>query len=115
MSVILECQPGDPIYCICSFHTSPRGMPFSWRTSREIKLGEKVTYRGSEEDAHFKDHPARWQVIYETADGTQFQAVADHFVTEDHWRQIERHFQSQPQNGEDGARPAGGTVASTTS
>lgn len=112
MSVVLECLPGDPIFCICTFNTCPRGIPFSWEKSREIKLGEKVTYRGSEEDEHFKDHPNRWQVIYETADGVQFAAVAFLFVTEENWRQIEQYFQHLHRDDGNGTSTAGGPLTS---
>src|SRR5437016_5842531 len=111
---VFECRPGDPIYSISTFTTCARGTPFSWEKSREIKVGEKVTYRGSEEDVHFKDHPNRWQVIYETADGVQFRAVAFLFVTEECWQQIEQHFQNQLCNGVNRTNAAGGPLASTT-
>ena len=113
MSVVLECLPGDPIFCICTFNTCPHGMPFSWENSREIKLGEKVTYRGSAEDEHFKDHPNRWQVNYETADGTQFQAVAFLFVTEETWLALEQFFRETHRTEVNGSSSANKPLAST--
>jgi hypothetical protein len=112
MSVILECQSGDPMYCIATFSTCPRGTLFSWAQSREIKVGEKVTFRGSEEDEHFKDHPNRWQVIYETLDGLQFQAVAYLFVTEETWLNILEYCQHLNRDGQNG-KPASGPLKST--
>ena len=46
MSVILECQPGDEFVCMEDFHASPEGEAFSWDTSRNFHVGERLRYVG---------------------------------------------------------------------
>ena len=92
MSVILECRPGDELVCLAEFDASPDGQRFSWQTSRKFHIGERLRFVGSRQDAHFKDRPNGWQVVFETTDGKHYAATQTYFVTEECWRGIEQHF-----------------------
>src|SRR5437016_4173156 len=92
MSVLLECEPGDEFVCIGEFHTSPDGERFSWDSSRKFHVGERLRYVGSRQDAHSKDHPSGWHVIFEAADGKRYAATQTYFVTKEEWHAIKRYF-----------------------
>jgi len=91
MSVLLECQPGNEIVCIEPFHASPDGEGFSWQTCRAFQVGERVRFLGSRLDAHFKDRPNGWQVLFEAADGKRYASAQTYFVTDECWDGIEQH------------------------
>lgn len=92
MNVILESQTGDSIVCIDDFGGSPQGAVPSWETSRSFSIGERVRYVGSYQDAHFKDQPNGWMVIFEASDGKRYAATQTYFATEEWWQRIEQHF-----------------------
>jgi hypothetical protein len=105
MSVILESLPGYSVFCIQTFHARPLDADPQKEPMHEIRVGDRVSYVASSEDEHFKDHPARWQFIFETADGRKFRAVDSLFVTEECWEQLENYFRDRstakqlPSNG----------------
>ncbi len=92
MSVILESQPGDEIFCLAKFHASPQGQPFSWDTQRTFEVGEVVRFVAREVDPHFADQPGYWKVVFETSDGTRYAAVPAYFVTAETWSGLKRFF-----------------------
>ncbi len=92
MSIIHDCQPGDDFVCLAESHASPDGQGFSWQASRKFHIGERLRYVGSRQDAHFKDRPNGWQVVFEAADGKRYAATQTYFVTEEVWRGIEQYF-----------------------
>ena len=53
---------------------------------------ERLLYVGSRQDAHFKDRPNGWQVVFQAADGKHYAATQTYFVTEECWRGIEQYF-----------------------
>jgi hypothetical protein len=95
MSVILESLPGYPIYCIATFYAWPEGADRLVAPRQEIHVGDRVSYVASSEDEHFKDHPARWRVTFDTPDGRRFTAVDSLFVTEDDWERLEEFFRQK--------------------
>ncbi|MFO0966506.1 MAG: hypothetical protein U0793_13100 [Gemmataceae bacterium] len=88
MSVILESCPGDTVVCIQAFNASPKGQPFSWETSRLFRVGEKALYRGAEENPNFRNRPNGWMVVFEAADGREYQASHLYLTTEEAWQKI---------------------------
>jgi hypothetical protein len=94
MSVMLECQPGDEFVCIQEFHASPEGEGFSWDTSRQFRVGERLCYVGFRQDPNLKDHPSGWLVVFEAADGKRYAGTQTYFVTEECWQGIESFFAS---------------------
>jgi len=92
MSVILECQPGDPFVCIGEFHACPEGDQFSLDASREFRIGERLRYVSFRQHQNLKDHAAGWHVIFEAADGKRYAATQTYFVTEETWEAIKKHF-----------------------
>jgi len=92
MSVILECQPGDEFVCIQEFHASPDGEGFSWDTSRQFHVGDRLQYRGCRQGAHFKDRSNGWQILFETSDGKSYAATQTYFVTCECWRAVKKYF-----------------------
>jgi hypothetical protein len=105
MSVILESLPGYPIYCIATFFARPDGSDPKVSPLQEIRVGDRVSFVAGSEDDHFKDHPARWQVTFDTPDGRRFTAVESLFVTEGDWERLEGYFREKllakpsPRNG----------------
>ena len=92
MSVVLESQAGDRLYCILAFSASPRGEPFSWDTCRSFRVGEAVTYVNWYRDEHFRDHPVGWMVLFDATDGKRYAATQSYFVTEDCWQGLKEFF-----------------------
>src|SRR5262249_15498213 len=92
MSVILECQSGDEFVCIQEFHASPDGEGFSWETSRQFRIGERLRYKGFRRNDHLKDRPNAWLVLFEAKEGQQYAAEQTYFVTTECWQGIKKHF-----------------------
>jgi hypothetical protein len=92
MNVIIESQAGDELVCIQEFHASPQGEPFSWETSRNIHIGERIRYVSSYRDEHFKDHPVGWMVVFDAADGKRYAATQTYFVTQECWERLKKFF-----------------------
>jgi hypothetical protein len=92
MSVILESQVGDEIVCIEEFHASPDGNPFSWDTSSQFRVGERLRYQGSRLDPHFKELPNGWLVVFKASDGKLYAATQTYFVTLECWKGIKKQF-----------------------
>lgn len=57
MSVIQDAQTGDEIIVIQDFNVSPVGEGFSWKTSREFRVGERVRFVSFFQHEHCKDLP----------------------------------------------------------
>ena len=92
MSPILETQVGEEIVCIGEFSASPHGEGFSWETSRDFHVGERLRFAGHYRDDHYKDHPTAWMVLFDAPDGQRYSATQTYFVTTDCWRGLKRFF-----------------------
>jgi hypothetical protein len=93
MSVIQETQAGDEMVIIEGFSASPEGEGFSWETSREFAVGERVHMVRYFLDAHYKEVPGLgWTVVFDAANGKRYAATQTYFVTEAAWRNMKRFF-----------------------
>ncbi len=93
MSVIQVSQPGDELVVIQDFHASPEGEPFAWDTSRQFKVGARVSLVRFYQDPKVKDIPGLgWTVVVEADDGKRYGATQTHFVTVDCWVSMKRFF-----------------------
>ena len=92
MSVILECQPGDPFVCIGEFHACPQGERFSLDASRKFRIGERLRYVSFFQDSNRPDSPVCWMVVFDAADGKRYAATQTLFVTEECWHGLEQYF-----------------------
>src|SRR5262245_42003441 len=92
MSVINDCEPGDLFFCIGEFHASPDGQGFSWDTSRNFRIGERLRYVGFRQNPSSKDRPTGWFVIFETADKKKYAATQTYFVTAEEWLGLKKYF-----------------------
>ena len=93
MSVIQESQAGNELIILERFHGSPYGEPFSWETSRQFRIGERVRYVSFFQDPHDKDVPGLgWMVIFDAADGKRYAATQTYFVTDNCWRGLKKFF-----------------------
>jgi hypothetical protein len=91
MGVILDCRPGDEIICIGEFHASPAGGPFSWDTSRNFHVGDRLRYVGLRQNTEREDSPNSWLVLFK-GDMKQYAATQTYFVTIEEWDAIEKYF-----------------------
>ena len=92
MSVILETQPGDEIIVLQEFNASPEGEPFSWKTSKKFRVGQKVKYVSFYRDEHFAKHPGLgWMIVFQ-ANGHRYAATQTQFVNEDCWQDLKDHI-----------------------
>jgi hypothetical protein len=83
MNVIGESQPGDELTIIQEFHVSPSGERFSWKTSRNFRVGERVRYVSFLQDRHGRDIPGLgWMVLFEADDGKRYAATQTYFVND---------------------------------
>jgi hypothetical protein len=93
MSVIQESEAGGEIVILEEFHASPEGEPFSWDTSRQFRIGERVRYVRFFQDQHYRDHPGLgWNVVFDTSDGKRYVATQSYFVTEECWQRLKKFF-----------------------
>jgi len=102
MSVINESLAGDEIYCLEEFVTSPHGQPFSWKTCKKIRVGERVRFLSGYRDENLEENPVCWMVIFEAADGKHYAGTQTYFVTKECWERLTKHFSARP----DGNRKA---------
>ena len=92
MSVVMESEKGDRLYCIAEFHATPAGMPFDWAASHHFQIGESVVFRDHRVNDSTPDHPSRYVVMFDANDGQSYAAVESFFVVADAWNRLAEHF-----------------------
>jgi hypothetical protein len=95
MSVINESQAGDVLVCMSEFSGPPHGEKRTPDNSRNFKVGERVNYVGFFRHPNLHDNPVCWTVLFDAADGKRYAATQTLFVTEEHWRNLQKHFARQ--------------------
>jgi hypothetical protein len=88
MSVIQESRKGDQIVCIRSF----TAVGPSYRQC--FAIGDVVEYIGSSFKETPEDNPIGPLVQFTNAEGHVFTAVANYFVTWEHWQEISEYYGS---------------------
>ncbi len=93
MSVIMECQKGDPIVFIMQdVVLCEVGIPFSWDKSREFHIGDVVYYEDGFKDQNEPQDYLSWMVVFKTDDGKTYSASQLYFVTVDQWEDLANYF-----------------------
>ena len=114
MSVILESLAGDELYCLEEFVTSPHGQPFSWKSGRKIRVGERVRFVSWYEDQHVSNNPVCWMVIFEAADGKRYAGTQTYFVTAECWHGLRKYFGRQRRKTAEAKKTKAGSQRSVT-
>lgn len=89
MSVIMESRLGDKIvFVIGDVRLCEFGIEFTWKNSREFKVGELVTYVDAHKDPRCTQDYLSWYIKFETDDHKIYAATQLYFVTLDEWKEI---------------------------